>query len=97
MTTCLRHLHKKNKKLKKRRCECNFDVKESIDTKRCIICQTDTGERLVSGDVGRQRIRDAATKYGENDIVAQRLKLVDDTFVYHMTSACYLKTIHKDQ
>ena len=61
---------------------------QNVDDKKCIICQTETGERTNSSLDGRKRILDAAKI--PDDFVNKCLKLVDkDNIVYHVNNECY--------
>ena len=60
-----------------------------VDIAKCIICQTTTTNNTTSTENGRQRITDAAAI--RKDIVTQRIRTVDENFVYHMTNECYKK------
>ena len=59
-----------------------------VDPTKCIICQTTSGEKVISNPNGCKRIREASDV--RNDIITKRLKQIEeDGFVYHMNNDCY--------
>jgi hypothetical protein len=62
---------------------------QSVDGNQCIICQGCASQILTGTANGRKRIRDAAII--RNDIVAKRLKCLDNENVYYMNNECHKK------
>ena len=62
---------------------------DQINVERCILCQGEERDKLITNANGRKRIKDAA--FVRNDVVPKRLKFINDDvdFSYHMTNKCY--------
>ena len=60
----------------------------SFDATMCIICQTDTVDKVINTRNGCKRIREASDIH--NDHVSKRLKLVEENkLCYHVSNECY--------
>ncbi|KAK7072613.1 hypothetical protein SK128_000727, partial [Halocaridina rubra] len=68
---------------------------ESVDLRKCIICQFSKGKPTTSIENGLKRILKAAA--ARKDHIAKMLCTLskDTKFVYHMDSACYKGYTHK--
>ncbi len=63
---------------------------KNVDTKMCIICQTEKTTATTSTEIGRKRIREQSLR--RDDVVTKRLKTLGDTndnWCYHSNNYCY--------
>ena len=80
-----------NMEIQAKQLDSSSNLQECVNISECIICQTNTGEKLTSTEHGMKRIRDRADEVKGYDIVYKRLKSINGTpkFVYHMNTFCY--------
>lgn len=63
-----------------------------LSIEMCIICQTKSDVEPIFTDRGRIQVIEAARI--RNDGLLERIRMLGDNFVYHMTNKCYKGYTH---